>query len=158
MTRRDGVHGLVRGRCCRLLLEHDALDGTELQRLARLALSPVTPARDAAAWIEGLLRGSALLLMQYDGLWLALDAWLSELDGAAFVAMLPLLRRACSGFQPPERRAMGEKVKHLHTPGGHGEGRPAGAGWSAGAIDHDRARLILPVLGQILGGDGHADR
>ena len=53
----DSVHGLVRGRCCRLLLEQRALDEAELQRLARLALSPVVPADQATAWVEGVLRG-----------------------------------------------------------------------------------------------------
>ncbi len=67
LINRDSVHGLVRGRCCRLLLEQKILDEEELQRLARLALSPVTPAPQAASWVEGVLHGSGLQLLHLDG-------------------------------------------------------------------------------------------
>src|SRR5262249_53664779 len=40
---RDGVHGLVRGWCCRTLFEGQQLDDIELQRRAGLALSPSVP-------------------------------------------------------------------------------------------------------------------
>jgi hypothetical protein len=140
-----GVHALVRGWCCRLLLEGGVLDEGGLQRLAGLALSPAVPAPEAAAWIEGALRGSGLVLLHQDGLWRALDLWISSLDPETFTAMLPLVRRAFSGFEPPERRAMGEKVKKLNveqkditTPEGNG-------------LDHRRAARTLPVLSQILG-------
>jgi hypothetical protein len=59
--------------------------------------------------------------------------------------MLPLVRRAFSGFQPPERRAMGEKVRKLE-----GDHEDAAIQESKG-IDRDRAALTLPVLAQILG-------
>src|SRR5258707_3488130 len=108
----NGVHGPVRWRCCRLLLEQRVLDEAELRRLAGLTLSPVVPAAQAAAWVEGVLRGSGLLLLHQDGLWSALDAWLADLSADLFVALLPMLRRAFSGFQPPERQRMGEMVKH----------------------------------------------
>lgn len=146
---RDGVHGLVRGRCCRLLLEAHALDDAELQRLAGLALSPVNPADAAAAWIEGVLRGSGLLLLHQDALWRTLDTWLTALPPDTFIALLPLLRRAFSDFQPPERRAMGEKVKRLHT---DTSTTTAISGKNGNvALDTDRANRVLPVLAHILG-------
>lgn len=145
----EAIHGLVRGWCCRLLLDQRALDSADLQRLARLALSPANPAPQAAAWVEGVLRGSGLILLQQDGLWMALDGWLADLSPDIFTAMLPLVRRAFSGFQPPERRSMGEKVKHLRS-----DGRPdAGPGSTDRLenVNHERARQVLPVLAQILG-------
>jgi len=153
LIERESIHGLVRGRCCRLLLEQKVLDDVELQRLARLALSPVTPAPQAAAWVEGVLRGSGALLLHLDGLWLALDNWLSELSSGDFTTLLPLLRRAFSGFQSPERRRMGEKVKHLRAAPVAGTGV---AGYSAAtgdsiAINRKRADMVLPVLARILG-------
>lgn len=156
---RENVHGLVRGWCCRLLLEERALDGAELQRLARLALSPATPTPAAAAWIAGVTRGSGLLLLQQDGLWAALDAWLRDLAPDTFIETLPLLRRAFTDFQPPERRAMGEKVKRLRAGDGgplaDGRGRngsiaPDDFDGLAG-IDRERADRVLPVLAQVLG-------
>lgn len=150
----ETIHGLVRGMCCRLLLEHELIDGAELQRVARLALSPVVARPQAAAWIEGLLHGSAFLLLQHDGLWSALDSWLIELDGEAFTTMLPLVRRAFSEFQGPERRAMGEKVKHLHAVGSGPHLSTSGAATSP--LDHERAALVLPVLATIIGVDHNA--
>lgn len=141
----EGAHGLVRGYACRLLLDQGALDADEIGRRARLALSPVVPTRDAAAWIEGLLRGSGLLLLHHDGLWLALDAWLADLSEDGFTEVLPLLRRAFSSFQPPERRRMGEKVKDLRR-GGSPAARP-----TAADVDAERAARVLPVLAHILG-------
>jgi hypothetical protein len=148
LVERESIHGLVRGRSARLLLEFSALDEGELQLLARLALSTVTPAPQAGAWVEGVLQGSSSTLIREDGLWQALDGWLSELAPEEFIALLPLLRRSFSDFQPPERRQMGEKVKKLRTPGGQ---TPSGDGELA-PINRERADLVLPVLAQILGG------
>ena len=151
---RGGVHGVIRGRCCRLLLEQHALDSDELQRLAGLALSPAVPADAAAAWVEGVLRGSGLLLLHQDGLWGALDAWLCALAPEAFVSLLPLVRRAFSGFSAPERRAMGEKVKILRespSSGASGGLATHAAGDALAGIDTQRAGRVLPVLAQILG-------
>ena len=148
LVERESIHGLVRGRSARFLLDLGALDEPELQRLARLALSTVTPAPQAGAWVEGVLQGGGLALLHQDGLWQALDGWLSELAPEEFIALLPLLRRSFSGFQPPERRQMGEKVKKLRTPGGQAQ---SGDGELA-PINRERADLVLPVLAQILGG------
>lgn len=140
-----GTHPLVRGWCCRLLLEAGALDGEELQRLARLALSPAVAAPEAAAWAQGILRGSGLVLLHQTGLWRALDSWLTSLTPETFTTLLPLINRAFSGFEPPERRAMGEKVKDLES---EKDGK-ATAGY--GDLNPERAVLTLPVLAQILG-------
>ena len=146
---RNGAHGLVRGRCCRLLLEQRALDEDELRRLAGLTLSPATPTAEAAAWVAGVLRGGAQMMLAQDGLWLALDGWLAALDGETFVALLPLLRRAFADFEAPARRTMGEKVKRLH----HAEtaGETGGVTGKTGAVVEERARRVLPVLAQVLG-------
>ena len=146
LVERDSVHGLVRGRCCRLLLEARAIDDDELQRMARLALSPVNPPAQAATWLEGVLKGSGLLLLHQDGLWRALDTWLSDLDADTFIALLPLLRRAFSDFEPAERRSMGEKVKHLRS------SLPAGTQEAQSEqYNQERANKVLPVLAHILG-------
>jgi hypothetical protein len=146
LSARDGVHGLVRGWCCRLLLEEGVLDSAELARLARLSLSPATPPGEAAAWVEGVTRGSGLALLHQDGLWLAIDGWLRELDTDVFTATLPLLRRAFSGFAAPERRAMGEKARTISSRSHASSGND-----DAEQLDIARANLVLPVLAQILG-------
>lgn len=153
LARRDSIHGLVRGRCCRILLEQHRIDEAELGRLAGLALSPAVPADAAAAWVEGVLHGSGLLLVHQDALWVALDAWLYALSPQTFVALLPLVRRGFSGFSAPERRAMGEKVKLLHTGTGITSRRayPAAGDGLDDTVDAERASRVLPVLAQILG-------
>jgi len=153
---RDGIHGLVRGRCCRLLLEHKAMNDTELQRLAGLALSTATPTEQAAAWVEGVVHGSGEILLSQHGLWVALDRWLCDLDGETFVATLPLLRRAFSEFQGPERRKMGDKVKRLRGDGA-GAAVDATATGDDIALNREHADAVLPVLAQILGVDYHAN-
>lgn len=151
---RDGVHGLVRGWCCRILFERQQLDDAELQRRAGLALSPAVPRAEAAAWLEGVLRGSGVLLLHLEGLWSALDRWIVSLAPDEFTGLLPLVRRAFADFNPAERRAMGEKIARLM----HGE--RDGAGARGGGRDRDRAiaqvdaaraARVLPVLAHLLG-------
>ena len=146
LSRRDGVHGLVHGWCCRLLLEEGVLDGAELARMARLSLSRATPTTEAAAWVEGVTHGSGLALLHQDGLWLALDTWLRELTGDIFTATLPILRRSFSGFSKPERRMMGDKARNIGSPS-----RPSSVTDREGQLDNERANLVLPVLSHILG-------
>jgi hypothetical protein len=151
----EHAHGLARGRCCRLLLDMRALSDAELYQRARLALAPVNPAAQAAAWVEGALRGGAVTLLRQDALWQALDAWLCDLAADEFIATLPLIRRAFARFESPERRAMGEKVRRLHgvarhANGANGAGEVDDAG--AAAIHRERAGLTLPTLARILGG------
>ncbi len=152
LMEKEGIHGLVRGRCCRLLLEQHMLDEEELQRLTGLALSLAAPAPQAAAWVEGVLRGSGMLMLHQDGLWRALDRWLSNLTPETFEALLPILRRAFSNFQPPERRAMGEKVKNLSTLPTAITGKQGSSAEHGQDILHqERAMSVLPVLAQIMG-------
>jgi hypothetical protein len=148
LAENDGVHALVRGWCCRLLLDAGTLDEDGLHRLAGLALSPAVPAPQAAAWVEGVLRGSGLVLLQRTGLWRALDGWLAGLAPETFVTLLPLVRRAFSDFEPAERCAMGEKVRKL---GSGGETGQVQAHNGTGDLDHRRGSRVLPVLAQIMG-------
>jgi hypothetical protein len=150
----EGCHGLVRGSACRLLLEQQVIDEAELRRRARLALSPANPAPEAAAWVQGLVRGSGMVLLHQDGLWAALDEWLVELPADLFTELVPLLRRAFSDFQPPERRAMGEKARHLRRLAERAEARLAAP--DTDGLVRERADRVLPILAQILGSAHHA--
>jgi hypothetical protein len=165
LAARDAGHGLVRGWCCRTLFERQRLDDIELQRRAGLALSPAVPRAEAAAWLEGVLRGSGMLLLHLDGLWRALDRWIASLATEEFTALLPLVRRGFAGFNPAERRAMGEKVTRLMR--AEQDRRDGLEGSAAPDRDRDRARppvdaaragRVLPVLAHLLGvrGDDHA--
>jgi hypothetical protein len=146
----DAVHGLIRGWSCRSLFDRAKLDEDELDRRAGLALSPVTPALDAAAWIEGLLHGAGMALLHQDGVWIALDRYVTRLSAGDFQEMLPLLRRAFSGFSGPERRMMAERVREL-GPSSSGGAASSRTRSHEAPIDHERASAVLPVLARILG-------
>jgi hypothetical protein len=147
---RKGIHAHVRGWCCRLLLDAGAISPDELYRFARLSLSSVNPPAECAAWATGLLKGSGLALLHQDALWQVFDRWLCELSEANFVEMLPLLRRAFADFTGPERRHMGDKLKHLRGGPDGLRTTPASSTGSTG-IDQERAARVLPILAHILG-------
>jgi hypothetical protein len=83
--------------------------------------------------------------------WIALDRYVARLSADDFQEMLPLLRRAFSGFSGPERRMMAERVKDLGPSfvGGSASSRRSRSDDTP--IDHDRASAVLPVLARILG-------
>jgi hypothetical protein len=145
------VHGLVAGRCCRLLLDATALAPGDAARHMSLALSPAADAAHGAAWLEGFLAGSGLVLLHDEALWGVLDGWITALDGEAFTAVLPLLRRAFSAFPGPERRQLGERARHSAM-GWDGEAAPGAAG-AGEAFDRQRAEATLPLLATLLGLD-----
>jgi hypothetical protein len=144
---RDNLHGLLAGRAVRLLLDAGRIDGDEAARRVSLALSAANEPARSAAWVEGLLKGSGLLLLHGDAMWDVIDAWLTELAADTFTLVLPLLRRTFSTFEAPERRQMGERAKR-------GQARPTPAGTAAGDIDPARAEKVLPLLCRILGLEG----
>lgn len=109
LAAQDGVHGLVRGGACRLLIERTSDEETALRM--GLALSPGTPAAQSAAWVQGFLHESGQALIHHPRLWQMLDEWVVVLPEAMFTSLLPLLRRTFSTFPAPERRQIGEMAR-----------------------------------------------
>lgn len=138
-----GLHGLLAGRACAILLDEDIFDAGETSRRFGLALSPANEPAQSAAWVEGLLKGRGALLIHEDTLWQVIDAWVAGLEAETFVTLLPLLRRTFSGFAEPERRSLGERARR---------GAPAQGRQDTGsaALDRERAEAVLPLLAQIL--------
>jgi hypothetical protein len=144
MADQQGLHGLLAGRCCRLLLDQEAWSAEEVGRRMGLAVSPANEPALAAAWVEGLLQGSGALLLHNDDLWQILDTWVAGLSGEQFVQQLPLLRRTFATFPPPERRQMGERAR--------AEGMPSYRRVGATTdLDTERAERVLPLAAQLLG-------
>jgi hypothetical protein len=139
----EEVHPLIRGRAARKRLEAEALTSSGLTTLAKQALNQVVEPLDAAWWLEGLLKGSGLVLVHQKALWEVLDQWLSTLNEDTFIALLPMLRRSFSSFDTVTRRRMrtqltqGPKVQKTD------------------AMNTERAGQILPVLQHILTGAPH---
>lgn len=139
---RDGVHGLIRGRAVRLLLDLGALTPDEAGTRMGIALSPAADPAGAGSWIEGFLGGSGLVILHDARLFGILDGWLAALPPDAFTQLLPLLRRTFATFQPAERRGIGERARSSGTPSPAKETR---------GIDTARAEAALPILAQLLG-------
>jgi hypothetical protein len=141
-SRTSSVHGVVAGRCCRMLLDVGALSPEDAARYMGLALSAANAPAQAGAWIEGFLSGSGLLLLHNDRLWQVLNEWVIGLGEQTFTNLLPLLRRTFAAFPAGERRQMGERVRRsLAAPG------PA----AAPTTSQDEADIGLDILNQLLG-------
>jgi hypothetical protein len=141
-----GVHGLVAGRAARLLMDAGVFTHQEAARRLGLVLSTAADPLQAAAWVEGFLRGSGQFLVHDDQLLGLIDTWLTGLTGNAFQHLLPLLRRTFATFARPERRAIGER---LRTP--LAKGQASGQTLVGDDFDPARADTVLPLLRQLLG-------
>ncbi|HEX5000387.1 MAG TPA: DUF5682 family protein [Terriglobia bacterium] len=138
------LHGLIAGRACRLLEEAREFDAAETARRFGLALSGANAPAQSAAWIDGFLRESGLLLLHDDALWGVMDDWVTALSADQFIAVLPLLRRTFSTFQPAERRQMGARASGA-------AGRKPVAIQASGRFDEARANAALPLIARLLG-------
>jgi hypothetical protein len=140
------IHGLIAGRATRILYDTGSFLVPETARRLSVALSTANEPLQAAAWIEGFLRGSGQLLIHDSSLLSVIHDWLTALPEPTFLQLLPLLRRTFSTFPYPERRSIGQRVK---------QGRPdsstvPGAVASAD-FDLARADAVLPLLAQLFG-------
>ena len=143
------VAPLVRGWCCRTLLEKHRLSSDDVERITGREMSRAVPPVECAQWASGLLRGSGLVLLHLDGIWTAFDRWIAGFSDEDFQDVLPLIRRAFSDFLPAERRQMGERVKQLKVDGEGAKKKKAIA--APRDVDEARAAKVLPILAQILG-------
>ncbi len=143
---RGGLHGLVAGKSVRLLHDGAKWDADRLARGMSLALSPAQEPAYCAAWLEGFLSGSGLVLVHDPRLWQIVDAWVIQLAAERFTEVLPLLRRTFSTFSAPERRQMGQRARS-HD----GAAATFAAPGDAAGIDIERADRVLPLLAKILG-------
>jgi len=148
---REGLHGLLAGRAVRLLMDAGRFDADEAARRLGLALSAANEPARSAAWIEGFLKGSGLLLLHGEAVWQVLDDWLTGLKADVFTQVLPLLRRTFSTFDPPERRQMGERAKKGAARPLTAVRRSGGAGTIGADFDTARAEAVLPLLQTLLG-------
>ncbi len=137
------LHNLLAGRSCRLLLDARVFDAEEAARRMGLALSTASEPPQAAAWVEGFLKGIGLLLLHDDKLWQVLDSWVTQLKDDTFTILLPLLRRTFSSFSAPERHQMGERIKG-------GDSR-LNSEVEEREFDERRAEAVLPLVAQLLG-------
>ncbi|HVK58402.1 MAG TPA: DUF5682 family protein, partial [Candidatus Kapabacteria bacterium] len=109
-----------------------------------LVLSTANAPTHSAAWVDGFIRNSGLVLLHDDGLWNILDDWVTALSADHFTTTLPLLRRSFSTFAQGERRQLGTRVAS-------GVKRQVPLGTDRAGFDQERADRALPLIAQILG-------
>jgi hypothetical protein len=143
LTRLDNTHGLIAGLAARLLFDSQEADTDTTAIHMSQALSLGNDPAAAAAWVEGFLNQSGMILLHDAQLWALLNSWLNELTGDHFTRVLPLLRRTFATFSTPERRQLGERAQR---PGGQIKA-------SAGSTDFnlDRAEQTIPLLRALMG-------
>jgi len=141
----ESLQHIIKGRCCRLLLDSGILSDEQVARQLSVALSIANPASQAAAWLDGFLRGSGQLLIHDETLWQLIDSWLCQLVDENFAQILPLLRRTFVSFEMPERRQMAARAKRAN--------KTAVTHASELNFDQQRAEASLPLLATLLGMD-----
>ncbi|MFN2142715.1 MAG: DUF5682 family protein [Candidatus Promineifilaceae bacterium] len=149
--KQSSLHGILDGRISRILLDDDALTAEAaarrmegaLRRSSSAALSP-DQAAQSAAWLDGFLAGSELLLIHDRRLWALLDGFINELPADRFLQILPLLRRVFSGYSEAARRQLQEQAQAVQD--SPLREMPVYAGF-----DHERAEAVLPLIKEILG-------
>ena len=145
LASRKDVHGLLVGRAVRLLTDAGVLPRAESARRFAAHLSIGVPAASKAAWADGFLSGSGLLLVHDRDLLSILDDWLASLADQDFTLVLALLRRTFGGFAAAERANIGQAVRQLTG------GAPAPAS-DAEPVDEARAAGALRTVAAILAG------
>lgn len=143
LAERSTIHGLIQGCAARILVDSNNYSHDIAAQMMSRAFSPGTTPAQAAAWIEGFLQRSGLILVHDDQLWGILDTWVCGLSTETFQEMLPLLRRTFSTFEAPERRNLGQKVVNSRVQNPH---QILGQD-----VDHRRGARVLPVVAQLLG-------
>ena len=113
VLQRADVPGLLGGRLTRTLLDAGQIETTEARGALGRALSHGPSVIERAAFAEGFLAGSALLLIHDRAILSLVDAWLAELGADDFLEVLPVLRRALGAYNQPERRALAERISAL---------------------------------------------
>ena len=96
-------HGKLTGGCTRILFDKSVLNISQTSVKMRYALAPMNEPTQSAAWLEGFLYGSGLLLIHHPTLWQVLDEWVLETDMSRLENLLPLLRRTFSPFSKSEK-------------------------------------------------------
>ncbi|MBN1172426.1 MAG: hypothetical protein JXA67_09650 [Micromonosporaceae bacterium] len=142
----DWLPALLSGRLNRLLLDAGIVEVRETAGRMALTLTVGVPPQRAAAWIEGFLSGDGLLLVHDERLLHLVDEWLTGIPPAAFIEVLPLLRRTFSGYSGPERRMIGERAAGLRAGGDSAER-------SDDQFDAERGAAVLRTVAGILGWD-----
>ena len=111
LSRRPDTPQLLAGTVVRMLADGGHLDRPALVTRLAVELSTGRDPMAQAEFVEGLLGGSALLLLHDEELLAVLDQWVVGLPEDRFVDVVPAVRRTLGGFAKPERRAIADRLR-----------------------------------------------
>jgi len=94
----------------RQLLDSDQLPPQEFRPHFRRHLSGTHEPENTAAWLEGLLTGSASLLLYHDALFFAVEEWVRDIPDDAFHAILPVLNRTFAQYGLNDRKSLWQRI------------------------------------------------
>ena len=135
------------GCALRLLFDAQQLTASDTATRFARALSSGVAADYTAAWLEGFLKNSGDLILYDNALWHILHKWICELSPEQFIDQLPVLRRTFGGFNPTQRRMIGDKARQTVS----GASQTATAARIEVTFDSQRAETVLPIIWQLLG-------
>jgi hypothetical protein len=140
------VHGLIRGRCARLLLDAGRLDRDAVAQQLGQSLSRGNDPSQGARWLQGFLGSSGLMLIHDPRLLALVDDWMADIGTEIFEELLPLLRRSFSTLPSGERRQIGELICKPAAV------RRAAPSPHSADFNPERAARPLPLIIRLLGG------
>ena len=111
MADQENVSALIKGAVYRIMLDNEIYDQEKVHKSFGRALSVGSKPIDSAYWIEGFLKGSAMILILDNTIWNLLYIWLQDLDSENFDDLLPILRRTFSNYSTNERNQLGQKAR-----------------------------------------------
>lgn len=141
----EGVHGMIRARCARILFDNNLASIEQVTKWMRLSVAMASDPLDAAAWLTGFLKDSGLVLVHNRSLLKIVDDWVMRLQEDQFVGLLPLLRRIFVTFSSGERKEIGMLIRRL-IKGENLENED-----SKVEFDTDRGQEALDIFAEFLG-------
>ena len=139
------VHGLIAGRCYRILLDAGRIDRENCSNAMLRSLNVHGDHTVAAHWLEGFVEDNGYLLLVDDLLWDVINSWMMSLAEEVFLSVLPLIRRTFSTFSQPERRKVYERVQVLSDP------LDRKSSYGRTSYSPEFATAPIPVLSKMLG-------
>ena len=143
---KTGVHPIILGCVCRLLLDAQQMTNEEADTRISFSLSVSNDPRQVAAWLEGFLKGNGMILIYDNRLWNLLYSWVISIPNSTFMELLPLLRRTFSKFEYGERKQIGLKAKKGKISENKDKSFVA-----SDNFDSNRAASIIPIIKQLAG-------
>jgi hypothetical protein len=137
---------VIAGFATRRLYERSAATAEATAAALARALSPANPPKSAGAFLGGFFGQNAEVILHDTRLFAIIDDWLVAPPEQDFLEILPMIRRAFSGFGAVERRRLLEQV-----------GRDAPTRHAVETdIDEEAFAKALPLLRLIMGIDDGA--